>query len=163
MPCPPPLDATEPVRQRTPKRPRRQRQPRDYGVVIPKEVQRILRKVVSPLLKVKDHWFRFEWQHRGSSHVHDLVWLEDAPSVNDLDLSVPDLVDSFLDFWQSRVSTHNPAPDLAPARLHPCSIPHDRLGYTSKELAELLNRVQRHTRCTDVYCRLVLRARHRMR
>ena len=110
------------------------------------------RKVVSLLLKVKDRWFRFEWQHRGSSHVHGLIWLEGAPSVDDLDLENIVSIRANLDFWRSRVSANDPGPDLPPAPRHPSSIPHDRLNYTFRELAELLNRVQRHTRCTDAYC-----------
>ena len=27
------------------------------------------------VLGVTDYWMRFEWQHRGSPHVHGLVWL----------------------------------------------------------------------------------------
>ena len=33
------------------------------------------------VLGVKDFWLRFEWQHRGSPDVHGLVWLKDAPSI----------------------------------------------------------------------------------
>ena len=32
-------------------------------------------------LGATDYWFRFEWQHRGSTHVHDLTWLPNAPDV----------------------------------------------------------------------------------
>lgn len=33
------------------------------------------------VLGVTDYWMRFEWQHRGSSHVHGLAWLPNAPDV----------------------------------------------------------------------------------
>ena len=33
------------------------------------------------VLGASDYWMRFEWQHRGSPHVHGLAWLEDAPNV----------------------------------------------------------------------------------
>ena len=33
------------------------------------------------ILKAKDYWLRFEYQHRGSPHVHSVAWLEDAPDV----------------------------------------------------------------------------------
>ena len=33
------------------------------------------------VLGATDYWFRFEWQHRGSPHVHGLAWLPDAPDV----------------------------------------------------------------------------------
>ena len=31
------------------------------------------------ILGVTDYWFRFEWQYRGSPHVHGLAWLQNAP------------------------------------------------------------------------------------
>lgn len=31
--------------------------------------------------KVKDHWWRIEFQNRGSPHLHMVVWIEDHPSV----------------------------------------------------------------------------------
>ena len=36
------------------------------------------------VLRASDYWMRFEWQHRGSPHVHGLAWLEDAPNVETL-------------------------------------------------------------------------------
>ena len=30
---------------------------------------------------MSDYWLRFEWQHRGSPHVHCLAWLPNAPNV----------------------------------------------------------------------------------
>ena len=36
------------------------------------------------VLGASDFWLRFEWQHRGSPHVHGLAWLRDSPNVEDL-------------------------------------------------------------------------------
>ena len=33
------------------------------------------------ILGAKDYLLRFEWQHRGSPHVHGLAWLPGAPNV----------------------------------------------------------------------------------
>ena len=33
------------------------------------------------VLGATDYWLRYEWQHRGSPHVHGLAWLADAPNV----------------------------------------------------------------------------------
>ncbi len=30
--------------------------------------------------KVVDHWYRVEFQARGSPHIHMLVWVENAPA-----------------------------------------------------------------------------------
>ena len=44
-------------------------------------IQLFLRNFYINVLGVTDYWFRFEWQHRGSPHVHGLAWLHDAPDV----------------------------------------------------------------------------------
>jgi len=33
------------------------------------------------ILGATDYWFSFEWQHRGSPHIHGLAWLNNAPDV----------------------------------------------------------------------------------
>lgn len=44
-----------------------------------------VKRTLSSKYEVKDHWVRYEWQHRGSAHVHSVIWLKDA-----LDISNPD-------------------------------------------------------------------------
>lgn len=34
------------------------------------------------LMKVRDHWFRFEWQFRGSGHLHGFLWIEKCTQFN---------------------------------------------------------------------------------
>ncbi len=41
------------------------------------------------ILGASDYWFRFEWQHHGSPHVHGLAWFQDAPDVQ-LVMATPD-------------------------------------------------------------------------
>ena len=36
------------------------------------------------VLGVTDYWMRFQWQHRGSPHVHGLAWLPDTPDVEEI-------------------------------------------------------------------------------
>ena len=57
-----------------------------------------------------DYWLWFEWQHRGSPHVHGLVWLPNAPDVEQL-LSSPGIVSGkkITKYADSIVSTCNPA------------------------------------------------------
>ena len=42
-------------------------------------------KLVHPLLGVLDFWYRYEWQERGSGHIHGFLWLKDAPNPDDID------------------------------------------------------------------------------
>jgi ATP-dependent DNA helicase PIF1 len=108
-------------------------------------------EVVKPQLNVVDHWWRFEWQHRGSSHIHGFLWLRDAPSVEDLKLDNDQSVHQFVTFWDALVSTWNPKPNHPPAPIHPSSRAFTTLSDTQQELVELINRVQRHAKCSS-YC-----------
>lgn len=108
--------------------------------------------VILPMYKVTDWWFRYEWQHRGSSHVHGFIWMEDAPSVEDLNPEDAESVRSFVTFWDPIVSTWNPGITVPKADPHPSNRAWNTLEDTLKELAEMLNRFQRHTECRAGYC-----------
>lgn len=108
-------------------------------------------EVVKPQLDVVDYWWRFEWQHRGSSHIHGFLWLRNAPPVEDLKLDDDQSVHQFVRFWDHLVSTWNPQPTHPPAPIHPSSRPFTTLSDTQQELVELINRVQRHAKCSS-YC-----------
>ena len=110
---------------------------------------------------------RFEWQHRGSPHVHGLAWLPNAPDMEQL-LSSPDIVsDTFKEeitkYADSIVSTCcNPAvlPDGtnisdAPApksNSHICNTRYGDIHDFDQDLADLVATCQRHTRCSAAYC-----------
>jgi ATP-dependent DNA helicase PIF1 len=108
-------------------------------------------EVVKPQLDVVDYWWRFEWQHRGSSHIHGFLWLRGAPPVEGLKLDDDESVQTFVGFWDLLVSTWNPKPTHPPAPVHPSSRAFTTLSDTQQELVELINRVQRHAKCSS-YC-----------
>jgi hypothetical protein len=78
--------------------------------------------------------------------------MEDAPSVETLDLKDAASVEQFVTFWDSLISTWNPAMNIPPATLHPSAREFTSLEDTYQERAEILNRLQRHTRCSPGYC-----------
>ena len=43
------------------------------------------KEILEKGFNVKDFWSRFEWQHRGSPHVHGFLWLHGAPNMDKLD------------------------------------------------------------------------------
>jgi hypothetical protein len=69
--------------------------------------------------KVKDYWWRYEWQHRGSSHVHGFLWIEGAPSVDSLNTDNPVEMQEFINFWDQHISTWHPEASTPPAPIHP--------------------------------------------
>ena len=109
---------------------------------------------------------RFEWQHRGSPHVHGLAWLPQAPDVERLLSSHDDVPDSgkaqVIKYADSLVSTRNPAvlPEgshidsaLAPkTNPHICNQVYGDVIDLHQDLADLVATCQRHTRCSAAYC-----------
>ena len=69
------------------------------------------------ILHVVDYWVRFEWQHRGSPHIHGLAWLPNAPDVEKLKLSSEIQIlevdrNRIVRYIDSIVSTINPSINL---------------------------------------------------
>ena len=114
-----------------------------------------------------DFWYRFEWQHRGSPHVHGIAWFADAPDVQYL-LAAEDYsdliggVENVTSYADSIVSTINPAisldgsnSDNAPlpqTKPHVCNKPYSEVEDIKMDLIELIATCQRHTRCSPAYC-----------
>ena len=111
------------------------------------------------VLGATDYWVRFEWQHRGSPHVHGLAWLPDAPDVTQLVSSADKIHDSLQEeiskYADNLVSTCNPAvfPDGSniDAAPHPKTDPHicnkvyGDIQDFDEDLAGLVATCQRHT------------------
>lgn len=138
-------------------------------------------EVLKPKFDIVDFWYRFEWQHRGSSHIHGFAWVKDAPNLDELEkvlkpfakaaavaarqgrplpaLQITEVaalkeVEAFVEYWDPHVSTWSPGlhTDLPPAKKHPSSRDWTSLRDNLLELGELINRVQRHTKCQKGYC-----------
>jgi ATP-dependent DNA helicase PIF1 len=106
-----------------------------------------------------DHWYRFEWQFRGSGHVHGFLWLSNGPDIDSSQLNNPHhrqpiLIEFFrkIIFGQAPIQGH-PRPATHPFQ---CSVPVDKDNRS--DVTELVNRCQRH-KCTEDYC---LRFNHRV-
>ena len=117
------------------------------------------------ILKAKDYWLRFEYQHRGSPHVHGVAWLEDAPDVEKVLASGN--TSSLITFINKTVTTINPAvlPDgsnvsdapLPKTNPHVCNKAYSEVEDHHQDLCDLIATCQRHTRCSAAYC---LRTKH---
>ena len=118
------------------------------------------------ILGAKDYWYRFEWQHRGSPHVHGLAWLKDAPDVEQLLSTEEDVmtaVEEITSYVDGLVSTMNPAiaPDGSDAdsaapvpktNPHVCNKSYAEIDDVQMDLVDLIATCQRHTRCSAAYC-----------
>ena len=129
-------------------------------------IQKFIDAFYVGVLGATDFWYRFEWQHRGSPHVHGLAWLPDAPDVEQIlassDSSSHVTTESLIQHVDKIVSTVNPAvlPDgsnvdeAPPPKTHPhiCNKPYAEVEDFDQDLADLIATCQRHTRCSAAYC-----------
>jgi ATP-dependent DNA helicase PIF1 len=96
-------------------------------------------------LHVVDYWYRYEWQARGTGHIHCIVWLDkDAPEIG---AKTQEERDVFAAYWSNKISAWHPDQSRRPDDRMPCSLPFARVYNTPDMLASLLNRIQRHTTC----------------
>jgi hypothetical protein len=115
-----------------------------------RRVHIFMSNVVHPLLGVVDFWYRYEWQERGSGHVHGFLWLKDAPDTDDIDWTLlkdrdrlipedqEDKMRLFVSFWETIITAINPFPRVdenSPLmRQHRCRRPsNDSLQDTKEE------------------------------
>ena len=128
-------------------------------------VQEFIKAYYVGVLGVTDYWMRFEWQHRGSPHVHGLAWLPNAPDVEQLlsSLDTSDAVkEEITGYADGTVTTCNPAvlPDgsniddaAAPKTdSHVCNQVYGNIQDLNEDLADLVATCQHHTRCSTAYC-----------
>jgi len=120
------------------------------------------------VLGATDFWFRFEWQHRGSPHVHGLAWLPNAPDVEKLHsakdtAALLDVIEEITTYVDNLVSTVNPGipaggsniQDPVPqakTKPHVCNKSYSDVKDFSMDLVDLIATCQRHTRCSTAYC-----------
>ncbi len=120
------------------------------------------------LLGATDYWLRFEWQHRGSPHVHGLAWLPSAPDAEklltcDSSSQLLDSVDGVIAYVDELVSTMNPGIPADGSNMHnvvpqPKTNPHvcnrsyGEVTDMGEDLVDLIATCQRHTRCSTSYC-----------
>lgn len=112
-------------------------------------------KVFKPKFGVIDSWFRYEFQGRGSTHVHGFAWTDPAVA--------PEIIanikeeagrEQFTQFWSKHVFAVNP--DLhrqPPARRSrgTYNTAPSELRNKMGPLSDVVNRTQVHA-CSDAYC-----------
>ena len=123
-------------------------------------IQKFIEAFYVGVLGTTDYWMRFEWQHRGSPHVHGLAWLSGAPDVEQIVADGADTAkEELIRYVDKIVTTLNPAilPDGSNAPTpktnpHICNKHYDRIEDFNQDLADLVATCQRHTRCSAAYC-----------
>ena len=110
------------------------------------------------VLGASDYWFRFEWQHRDSPHVHGLACLPDAPDMNQVLATSEEYSaaakKALIQYVDKIINTTNPAvlPDgsnideAPPPKTNPhiCNLPYSEVEDFDRDLAVLIATCQRH-------------------
>ncbi|KAJ1518875.1 hypothetical protein ONE63_011522 [Megalurothrips usitatus] len=104
--------------------------------------------VLQKKYEVVDFWYRVEYQHRGSPHLHGLFWIKGAPDVTDLDKNI-EKRDEVLKYFSNLISAINPDRNCDEPDTHPCKTRYDDIDNFQEDLSQLLNKVQRHSQHND--------------
>ena len=125
-------------------------------------IEQFIDAVYVGVLGATDYWLQFEWQHRGSPHMHGLVWLSGAPDAEKILESPSSSREDLIKYVDSLLTTVNPAilPDGSNAddasapktNPHICNKPYSEVEDINQDLSDLVATCQRHTRCSAAYC-----------
>ena len=69
---------------------------RHFNHQVKRLIHDVLMTTVSPIGKVVDHFYKVEFQMRGSPHIHTLLWVESSPKLEDTDESLEKVL-AFID------------------------------------------------------------------
>uniref|UniRef100_A0A1X7SY52 Uncharacterized protein n=1 Tax=Amphimedon queenslandica TaxID=400682 RepID=A0A1X7SY52_AMPQE len=109
---------------------------------------------------------RFQGQYQGSSQIHALAWLPNAPNVENLLTSSPDLVEStkqeIIEYTDKTISAINSAllpdgsyvTDSPPAKVDPhiSKKSFSQVSDFEENLIDVIATCQSHTRCLESHC-----------
>ncbi|KAK3920379.1 ATP-dependent DNA helicase [Frankliniella fusca] len=116
-------------------------------------LQIYIQEVLEPKYKVIDYWYRIEYQHRGSPHVHGLFWFEHAPkNVEELLNGTEEEKLIVKTYFEGLISAVIPNPNVEMAFRHPCEVRFGEVEDAETDISQLLLKVQRHTKCSPGYC-----------
>ncbi|KAK3932677.1 ATP-dependent DNA helicase [Frankliniella fusca] len=115
-------------------------------------IKTFLNQVMEKKFKVVDYWYRIEYQHRGSPHLHGLFWIDGAPDLTDIENFTEEQLMDVIDYYSELVEAWNPNVSESSPDTHPCRVSYSMVEDFEVDLAQLLHKVQRHTNCTEQTC-----------
>ncbi|KAK3914308.1 Glycine N-acyltransferase, partial [Frankliniella fusca] len=100
--------------------------------------------IVLGSFEVLDYWYRFEWQMRGSPHVHGVMWLQNAVDVNLLQAKFEEVKITVIQYFDKLISCESPNLNYIDVGSHPCSVKIADISSVEDDVAALINTVQMH-------------------
>jgi hypothetical protein len=105
-----------------------------------------LEKVLNPKWNLEDWWYRFEWQHRGSTHVHGIGKRKGAPSIDwDRMKEDEETMNNVVQYLDSLITTINTGLDAPVPERHLCRKRSEEIHDDLQDYIDLVNKLQRHT------------------
>jgi ATP-dependent DNA helicase PIF1 len=92
-------------------------------------------------LGLDDYWFRYEWQARGTGHIHCIIWIRDSLAMG---ARTAEQQEAFVQYWNEKVTAVNPNSTRPPDARNPASLPFIHICNTDEQVAALMNRFQMH-------------------
>ena len=146
-----------------------------------KRLESFLKHWLYDTLGAEWHWYRYEFQARGSIYCHGTAKLKSDPGLCNLaetalkgflaekcendsrDINTLQQIEQgknasekICRYIDSLISTWNPLPPLnkvwTKPNIHPCKKHHEDIVNFENDYTDLLNTVQRHTQCSTKYC-----------
>ncbi|KAK3931895.1 ATP-dependent DNA helicase [Frankliniella fusca] len=111
----------------------------------------LINKLLQTHFKVTDYWYRVEYQHRGSPHIHGVFWFENAPDVSNIENQSEEYIAEVINYFSKLIEAWNPLINPLQSDTHPCRKNYQNVENFEQDLAQLLHMVQRHV-CSNDYC-----------
>lgn len=118
-------------------------------------------EVIQKRLGVKYYWYIYEWKHRGTTHVHGFLWLENAPDMDKIEWENKTKVeqarkffDRYVSAWNPRPASHRNNPVYHPQHDDPCLLNTTQILAIdpSHDYEEIINCFQRHRKWREGTC-----------
>lgn len=113
-------------------------------------VDLFMRVFMRSFFGVRDFWYRFEWQARGSPHCHGVLWLEGAVDCSDISSLTDEQRQTIIQYFDELVSAVlEEMPTHQGRQNHPCRKRYFDIPESQRErdTQTLLALIQRHTMC----------------
>jgi hypothetical protein len=108
---------------------------------------------LKPHLDLEDWWYRYEWQHRGSVHVHGIGKKRNVGTINWKEMKENENeMKKTLEYIDSIVTTMNSGINAAIPEKHPCQKASSEIDDSTQDYIKLINKLQQHTKCSPSYC-----------
>ena len=108
-----------------------------------------VKKIIVPKFGAIEYWFRVEFQHRGSPHIHGFLWLPNRPSI-DIKPNETEKIKKLKDYFDNLIHAKQTNPTIH-YNTHPSKQHYSETIDDPQNLDQLIKAVQTH-KCTKSYC-----------